>query len=302
MPAPEHPLQDGLFDAIDVGLIVLDGEHRIVGWNAWMEAASRIPMAAAKGRCFQEVFPNTPPRLATAITQAFDLGASSLLTHALNPSVFPLRTRTGKTLIHDVSVRAVGRRPALQCLLQIVDVTAMAGRERILRDRQNARYDAVVKSAPDTILTLDADLQDDPAEIPRFLAKLNEGHDVVSGWKQTRLDAWHKVWPSWVFNAMVSGLTGVRLHDHKAAVENRHADAGLLERVRAAVLEKTGITPTVELLPPGTLPRTSSGKRRRSEALARYLAGELTPPAPVTRLRLLVEAIRSALALRFRHG
>jgi PAS domain S-box-containing protein len=157
MPAPEHPPQDSLFDAIDVGLIVLDREHRIVGWNAWIEAASGIPVATAKGRCFEEVFPDAPPRLATAITQALDLGASSLLTHALNPRVFSLRTRSGRTLIHDVSIRAVGQRPALQCLLQIVDVTAMAGRERILRDRQNARYDAVVSSAPDTILTLDAD-------------------------------------------------------------------------------------------------------------------------------------------------
>jgi PAS domain S-box-containing protein len=157
MPAPERQPLEGLFDAIDVGLVLLDGEHRIVGWNAWMDWASGIPVAAAKGRRFEEVFPNAPPRVATAIAQALDLGASSLLTHALNPHVFALRTRSGKPLIHDISIRAVGRRPALQCMLQIVDVTAMAGRERILRDRQNARYDAVVSSAPDTILTLDAE-------------------------------------------------------------------------------------------------------------------------------------------------
>jgi glycosyltransferase involved in cell wall biosynthesis len=65
-----------------------------------------------------------------------------------------------------------------------------------------------------TVLTLDGDLQDDPAEIPRFLAKLDEGYEVVSGWKRTRHDPWHKVGPSRVFNAMVSGLTGCRLHDH----------------------------------------------------------------------------------------
>ena len=57
----------------------------------------------------------------------------------------------------------------------------------------------------DIIMTLDADLQDDPAEIPNFLAKLSEGFDVISGWKATRLDPWHKTWPSWVFNGMVSG-------------------------------------------------------------------------------------------------
>jgi dolichol-phosphate mannosyltransferase len=64
------------------------------------------------------------------------------------------------------------------------------------------------------IMTLDADLQDDPREIPRFLASMREGYDVVSGWKKTRLDPWHKVWPSRVFNWFVSRMTGVRLHDH----------------------------------------------------------------------------------------
>ena len=65
-----------------------------------------------------------------------------------------------------------------------------------------------------TIFTLDGDLQDDPAEIPRFLARLDEGYEVVSGWKRTRHDPWHKVGPSRVFNRMVSGLTGCKLHDH----------------------------------------------------------------------------------------
>jgi len=67
----------------------------------------------------------------------------------------------------------------------------------------------------DRVFTLDADLQDDPAEIPRFLAMLDDrGLDVVSGWKKTRHDPWHKVYPSRVFNWMVSALTGCVLHDH----------------------------------------------------------------------------------------
>ena len=71
----------------------------------------------------------------------------------------------------------------------------------------------------DIVLTLDADLQDDPAEIPNFLKRLNEGHDVVSGWKRRRLDPWHKVWPSRVFNFLVSRSTGVRLHDHNCGMK-----------------------------------------------------------------------------------
>ncbi len=64
------------------------------------------------------------------------------------------------------------------------------------------------------VFTLDGDLQDDPAEIPRFLEKLDQGLDVVSGWKRRRHDPWYKVYPSRVFNWMVSTLTGCSLHDH----------------------------------------------------------------------------------------
>lgn len=64
------------------------------------------------------------------------------------------------------------------------------------------------------LVMLDADLQDDPVEIPRFLAQIAAGADVVNGWKKRRLDPWHKVYPSQVFNAMVSWLTGLQLHDH----------------------------------------------------------------------------------------
>lgn len=64
------------------------------------------------------------------------------------------------------------------------------------------------------VMSMDADLQDDPREIPRMLAKIGEGYDVVTGWKRTRHDPWHKVLPSRVFNWMVSRMTGVQLHDH----------------------------------------------------------------------------------------
>jgi glycosyltransferase involved in cell wall biosynthesis len=63
------------------------------------------------------------------------------------------------------------------------------------------------------IFTLDADLQDDPKEIPRFIEKLEEGYDVVSGYKKVRHDPWNKVIGSRVFNWLVRKLTGVQLHD-----------------------------------------------------------------------------------------
>jgi glycosyltransferase involved in cell wall biosynthesis len=63
------------------------------------------------------------------------------------------------------------------------------------------------------VLTMDADLQDDPAEIPHFVAKLDEGFDLVSGWKQRRQDPMGKTLPSRVFNATVRTVSGVPLHD-----------------------------------------------------------------------------------------
>jgi glycosyltransferase involved in cell wall biosynthesis len=66
----------------------------------------------------------------------------------------------------------------------------------------------------DFVFTMDADLQDDPKEISRFLAKIGEGFDVVTGWKRTRHDPWHKVLPSRIFNFILSRINNVRLHDH----------------------------------------------------------------------------------------
>lgn len=65
----------------------------------------------------------------------------------------------------------------------------------------------------EVIFTMDGDLQDDPQEIPNFLAKLDEGYDLVSGWKYPRLDPITKTFPSRIFNKLVSTLTGVHLHD-----------------------------------------------------------------------------------------
>ena len=63
------------------------------------------------------------------------------------------------------------------------------------------------------IVTLDADLQDDPAEIPAMIAKLNEGYDLVAAWRVQRQDPLDKTLPSRIFNWAVSTFSGIRLHD-----------------------------------------------------------------------------------------
>ena len=89
---------------------------------------------------------------------------------------------------------------------------------RVIRFRRNfSKTPALVagfsRCRGKVVFTMDGDLQDDPAEIPNFLAKLDEGYDLVSGWKFPRLDPLSKTFPSRIFNWMVSKMTGVHLHD-----------------------------------------------------------------------------------------
>ncbi len=69
------------------------------------------------------------------------------------------------------------------------------------------------------VATLDGDLQDDPAELPRLLDALEDGYDLVSGWKVQRQDPASKRWPSRLFNAVTGRLTGLRLHDFNSGLK-----------------------------------------------------------------------------------
>lgn len=69
------------------------------------------------------------------------------------------------------------------------------------------------------VFTMDADLQDDPDELPKMLATLHEGFDLVSGWKKNRLDPWHKTLPSKVFNSVVQTVTGLHIHDFNCGLK-----------------------------------------------------------------------------------
>ncbi len=102
---------------------------------------------------------------------------------------------------------------------EIVRLAKSDPRVRGIRFRRNFGKAAALmagfrEARGEVVFTLDADLQDDPHEIPRFLEQLDSGLDVVSGWKKVRHDPWHKVGPSRVFNALVGWMTGVKLHDH----------------------------------------------------------------------------------------
>jgi len=74
------------------------------------------------------------------------------------------------------------------------------------------------------IVTMDADLQDDPEEIPRLMEKLREGYDLVSGWKKKRYDPLSKTIPSRFFNFVTAKLTGIKLHDFNCGLKIYRAE------------------------------------------------------------------------------
>jgi glycosyltransferase involved in cell wall biosynthesis len=107
---------------------------------------------------------------------------------------------------------------------------AAHGNVRVVRLRRNfgkatALAAGFAQARGDAVVTIDADLQDDPAEIPRLLAKLDEGFDLVSGWKAKRRDPWLRRAFSRVFNAATSRVSGLRLHDLNCGLKAYRAEA-----------------------------------------------------------------------------
>jgi PAS domain S-box-containing protein len=167
-----------VFDTVDIGLIVLDGQGCIVGWNEWMARTARRPAHQVLGKTLDEIFPAVlDTRLPGVIDDAFQAGSSSILTHALN-ALLPLRGEGGEPLLHNIVVRPVSAVNGNYCLLQITDVTVAVTRERVLRERQNARYHAIVDSAPDAIITVDDD---------RNIQWVNGAVDFVLGYGHSEL-------------------------------------------------------------------------------------------------------------------
>lgn len=76
------------------------------------------------------------------------------------------------------------------------------------------------EASGDVVIAMDADLQNDPADIPKLLDKMNEGYDVVSGWRRDRKDKWlTRILPSKIANWLISRMTGVYLHDYGCSLK-----------------------------------------------------------------------------------
>ena len=106
---------------------------------------------------------------------------------------------------------------------------AAADNVRVVRLRRNFGKAAALQagfeaSEGDVVVTIDGDLQDDPAEIPRLLAKLDEGFDLVSGWKVKRRDPLSRRIPSKLFNWVSGRVSGLRLHDLNCGLKAYRAE------------------------------------------------------------------------------
>lgn len=98
------------------------------------------------------------------------------------------------------------------------DLAAQHDRVTAIRLRRNfgkatALNVGIEAAIGDIIVTMDADLQDDPAELPRLIETMMTGYDLVSGWRERRNDPMSKTWPSWLYNKVTSWLSGIQLHD-----------------------------------------------------------------------------------------
>jgi glycosyltransferase involved in cell wall biosynthesis len=159
---------------------------------------------------------------------------------------------------------------------------AQAPNVRVVRLRRNFGKAAALVAGFDqargeTIVTIDADLQDDPAELPRLLAKLDEGFDLVSGWKTRRQDPWSRRILSRLFNAVTSWMSGVRMHDMNCGLKAYRAEVahglrlyGELHRFIPVLAHHRGYR--IAELPVNHRPREHGHSRY---GLERYLRGFL---------------------------
>jgi glycosyltransferase involved in cell wall biosynthesis len=109
-------------------------------------------------------------------------------------------------------------------------------RVRVLSFRRNQGKSAALAAGFEAargarVVTLDADLQDDPSEIARMLAAIDAGADMVCGWKRERRDPWTKRLPSRLFNAVTAQTSGVRLHDFNTGLKAYRAEVVKTVRV-----------------------------------------------------------------------
>ena len=139
-------------------------------------------------------------------------------------------------------------------LERLLAIEAADPRVRVLRLRRNFGQTAAFSAGFDhvrgeIVITSDGDLQNDPADIPKLVAKLDEGYDMVCGWRKERRDPFSRRLPSWFANRIISAATGVHLHDYGCSLKAIRSEVvkglrlyGEMHRFIPAVASWMGVT------------------------------------------------------------
>lgn len=144
-----------------------------------------------------------------------------LLHERIRAAVEPLGLRWEVIYVDDGSTD--GTRDVLRRLHQ-ADARIVVAEQRRNSGKSLALNTGFALAQGAIVVTMDADLQDDPDEIPNLLARLDEGYDVVSGWKKHRQDPLSKRVPSWIANHVTAWMTGLRLHDMNCGLKAYRAE------------------------------------------------------------------------------
>lgn len=181
-----------------------------------MDSAAPLPLQVPQPAASAQAAPPSaapivrPPELSIVIPVYNEVRNIKSLHEKLVPVLFRLNKRYEIIFVDDGSTdgtaEALSRLRSQSANIRVVELRRNFGKSSALRE-------GFARASGAVVITLDGDLQDEPAEIPRFLKKLDEGFDVVSGWKFRRHDPLGKRLPSKVFNALTARLTGVRIHD-----------------------------------------------------------------------------------------
>src|SRR3989339_68897 len=173
--------------------------------------------------------PNQPPMQQPVIVQTVSFKKVSIVVPLLNEeeSLRPLYQeirKALKTVSCDYEILFIDDGSRDKSLSIIKEIARTDNKVHYYSFRTNYGKSAALQVAfkhvtGDAVITMDADLQDDPAEIPNLLKKLEEGYDLVSGWKKKRFDPFIKKITSKFFNFTTRLLTGIKIHDFNCGLK-----------------------------------------------------------------------------------
>jgi len=164
------------------------------------------------------------PNLSLVVTVYNEEKNLPLLIEAIQKALTPLPYTWEAVLVDDGSQDS-----SLQVLTQLAETHP--DHLRVISFRRNFGQTAAIaagldKACGDIVILLDADMQNDPADIPMLLEKLDEGYDLVSGWRKNRQDNYlTRTLPSNLANMLISRVTGVPLHDYGCTLKAYRRDA-----------------------------------------------------------------------------